>query len=247
MKSKIQEHRNILQNVVSKKALGYIAILFLLVSYAGCKKSVLKGEDLKGTDALAWLAGDKDEKRWKLKEGSDFFTMMCFAQGGKFRDQTDYQMVYSLDGDKILVKDYKDLTFSIVEISEQKLTLKSPEGSVLIYEPTTEMPKKSDDISSDDSSSDGGIDQKWIKGVTYGTVWKSVASGNTYTFMNDGRFFDSGTGGIEESWSFDGDDRIKLSKTSFKIVQLTAAYFDIEMYDAVVKLNYVGEATADGK
>ena len=219
-------------------------IALLLLQFSSCKKSVLKGEDLKGSDALEFLAG-KEEKRWKLTEGTDFFTMMCYAPGGKFRDQTDYQMVYSLDADKILIKDYKDLTFSIIEISDAKLTLKSPEGNVLIYNPTQDMPKKD---SSKTAANDGvTIDQKWIKGVTYGTVWKSVASGNTYTFMNDGRFFDSGTSGMEETWSFDGDNKIKLSKTSYEIVQLTASYLDIKMYDAVVKLNYQGEATADGK
>jgi len=222
-----------------KKTIQLTAVTALLLLQFSCGKSVLKGEDLKGIDALEMLAG-KDENRWKLKEGDDFFTMMCFAGGGKFRDQTDYQMVYSLDGDKILIKDYKDVTFSIVEISKEKLTLKSPEGKILIYNSTQDMPKKGE-------AKTTGIDQKWIKGVTYGTVWKSVASGNTYTFMNDGRFFDSGMGGSEETWSFDGDNKIKLSKTSFEIVQLTASYLDIKMYDAVVKLNYLSEATADGK
>ena len=225
-----------------KKLFAYIATITLLLFNFSCGKSVLKGEDLKGTDALQMLAG-KEENRWKLTEGTDFFTMMCFAPGGKFRDQTDYQLVYSLDADKILIKDYKDLTFTIVEISKDKLTLKSPEGAVLIYNPTTDKPHKD---TTSTSSSTGSIDKKWITGTTYGTVWKSVASGNTYTFMNDGRFFDSGTNGMEETWSWDGD-KIKLSSSSYEVEQLTSSYLDIKMYDAVVKLNYQGEATADGK
>ena len=227
-----------------KKLIAYTATFTLLLFNFSCGKSVLKGEDLKGTDALDMLAG-KEENKWKLSEGTDFFTMMCFAPGGKFRDQTDYQLVYSLDGAKILIKDYKDLTFTIVEISKDKLTLKSPEGSVLIYNPTKDMPHK-DTTSTPSTSSNGGVDKKWITGVTYGTVWKSVGNDNTYTFMNDGRFYDTRTSGLEEKWSWDGD-KIKIGSGSYEIEQLTASYLDIKMYNDVVKLNYKGEATADGK
>jgi hypothetical protein len=229
--------KSTLKSITASVAL--IAV-FLLTS---CNKGPKKGEDLKGKDAKELLAG-KAEKRWKLSSGKDFLTMMCFSPEGKFRDQTDYKTTYTLEGPNIIIKDYKDLLFTIIEIGDKTMTLKSPEGNVLIYNETQELPVPG---SSSGAAGKGGIDKKWITGTTNGTVWKGDKKEYTYTFMNDGRFYDSNTGYKEERWSWVDDKTIKIGNGEYKVVQLTSLFFDIEMFGSTLKLNYKGEAGTDGK
>lgn len=219
---------------------GLALSVALIISSCG-NKGPVKGEDLKGNDAQEMLSG-KMEKRWKLTSGKDFLTLMCFSPDGKFRDQTDYKMTYTLQGSGIVIKDYKDLLFTIIDIDQKKMTLKSPEGNVLIYEETNELPK-----AGSSSTGSGKVTKKWIQGATYGSVWKGDQKEYTYTFMNDGRFYDSNTGYKEETWSWSGDDKIKIGSGEYKVQQLTSIFLDIEMFGSVVKLNYLGEADAEGK
>lgn len=222
-----------------KSASVAMALIAVFIITSCGNKGPKKGEDLKGKDALELLAG-KSEKNWKLSSGDEFLTMMCFNVNGGFRDQSAYKMTYVLDGPSITVKDYKDFIFTIIEISESKMTLKSDKGLVLIYDVTTEKPKAED-------SKLGKTDKKWTKGATYGTVWKGDKADYTYTFMNDGRFFDSNTGFKEETWSWYDDKTIMIGNMKCEVAQLTSLFFDIKMGGSVLKLNYLGEAGADGK
>lgn len=219
-------------------AMALIAVF--IITSCGNKGKSKKGEELKGKDALELLAG-KSEKNWKLTSGEEFLKMMCFNVNGEFRDQTDYKMTFLLDGSSITVKDYQDFVFTIVEISDTKMTLKSQKDVVLIYDVTSEKPKASN------SKLSKGTDKKWMKGATYGTVWKGDKADYTYTFMNDGRFFDSNTGFKEEKWSWVDDKTIMIGGMKCEVIQLTSLFFDIKMGGSELKLNYKGEAGADGK
>lgn len=225
---------------IVKNAVTALALIAVFITASCSNKGAKKGEDLKGKDAMELLAG-KGEKCWKLTSGDEFLKMMCFSANGDFRDHSDYKMTYLLDGPSITVKDYKDFIFTIIEIDEKKMTLKSEKGVVLIYDVTAEKPKAADPKLAK------GADQKWISGASNGTVWKGDKSDYTYTFMNDGRFYDSNTGFKEEKWSWVDDKTIKIGNFDCKVIQLTSLFFDIEMAGTTLKLNYLGEAGEDGK
>lgn len=224
-----------------KSASVAMALIAVFIITSCGNKGPKKGEDFKGQEAMELLAG-KDEKCWKLTSGDEFLKMMCFSRSGAFRDHSDYKMSFLLDGAKITVKDYKDFVFTIVDLSEDKMTLKSDKDVVLIYNVTTDKPK-----ASDSKAGKGGVDKKWMTGTANGTVWKGDKAEYTYTFMNDGRFFDSNTGFKEEKWSWVDDKTIKIGNIDCKVIQLTSLFFDIEMAGTTLKLNYLGEAGSDGK
>jgi hypothetical protein len=121
-----------------------LCTLLALILTSCASKGPKKGEDLKGGDALELLAGNPDSYRdgkcWKLVSGKDFLTTMCFSTAGNFRDQTDYKTTYTLNGAAIVIKDYKDLLFTIVEISDKKMTLNSTESGTLVYEEMKDKP-----------------------------------------------------------------------------------------------------------
>jgi hypothetical protein len=130
-----------MKRTIAKTAVLCTLLACILTSCAS--KSPKKGEDLKGNDALELLAGSPDQqngKCWKLVSGKDFLTTMCFTSDGNFRDQTDYKTTYTLNGAAIVIKDYKDLLFTIVEISDKKMTLNSAESGTLVYEETKDKP-----------------------------------------------------------------------------------------------------------
>jgi hypothetical protein len=129
----------------NKTKMAVLCITFLALILTSCgSKGPRKGEDLKGDEALEMLAGspgsNMEEKCWKLVSGKDFLSMMCFSATGTFRDQTDYKTTYTLNGASIVIKDYKDLLFTIVEISDKKMTLSSVESGILVYEGTSDKP-----------------------------------------------------------------------------------------------------------
>ncbi len=209
----------------------------LIITSCGKKNETLKGEDLKGSDALELLAG-KTEKRWKLKLGEDFYKMICFSPNGDCRDGVDYKMKFTLSGNVLTFKEASEYVYKIVSVSEKILILTNPQGKELIYTETTDIPKKSENTSSTGKKT---IDQKWIKGYTRGTTWKSSTGSFTYSFYNDGKFYDSLTGFKEEAWSFEGN-KLKIGSSSYEIVELSAGVLEIVMGGTNVKLSYLGEA-----
>lgn len=217
---------------------GIFLSLTIAVITSGCGgKTSVKGSDLKGEDAKAYLTGD--EKRcWKLENGHDYYQSLLFTKAGKVTHHKGTEMNFMVSGSTLTMKDFQDFVYTILEIGNDKMTLMLPGKDTLVYTNCDEEMKKDGKMPSKD------VDTKWIKGK-YGTTWKFVDGGKMYSFMNDGTILDATTLTKIDTWSISGTT-LNFGSNQLAIKRLEPIFFDYDVYGMVVQLNYISEAKKDG-
>ena len=218
------------------KASVKIILLFSIIFYGCGKGGPKKGAELKGTDAIEYLAGS-DSKTWKLESGHDYYEYLKFDAKGTVIFQTGGSIKYNVDADLLTMKDFQDFVYRILEVDENKFSMILPTHDTLHYALTNDKVELGKTIGK-------SIDAKWLKGK-FGTAWKFVDGEKTYSFMNDGTIKDANTLVKVDDWSIVGDT-LKFGPTKLTIFRLSPVFFDYDVYGMTVKLNYVGESAADG-
>jgi hypothetical protein len=223
------------------KQLTWMAIV--AVSLIACKgkggSGTKKGSDLKGEDAKAILAG-KENKYWILDSGHDYYEYIQFETNNNAIITGGNTITYTVNGDAITMKDYKDLVYKIVEVSDDKLVMGSPSNDTLTFlyfAPGTEEAKKR-------SAENAGVNAKWLKGK-FGTAWKFSEGAKMYSYMNDGRILDASTLSKIADWKVEGKI-LQFGENKCAISRLSPIFFDYDAFGIPVKMNYIGEVKADG-
>ena len=90
----------------------FVVLLFLI----SCGKGgPIKGKDLRGTDAVEFLAGS-GKKTWQLKSGHDYYEYLQFDDKNEVFFQLGVPIKYEVKGDKLILKDFvrENLTFFLL-------------------------------------------------------------------------------------------------------------------------------------
>lgn len=223
-----------------KNAILFFLSACLILTSCG-KGGPKKGSDLKGEDAVEYLAGD-DKKVWKLESGHDYYEYLQFDTKGGAIYQAGIAIKYEVNGSDLTLKEHgttEDFisTYSIIEVSDEKFSIVLKGHDTLTYKISNEKIENGKTIGK-------VIDAKWLKGK-YGTAWKFVDGEKTYSFMNDGTILDANTGVKVDNWSIDGTT-LNFGPTKLAIFRLSPVFFDYDVYGMTVKLNYVCEADEKG-
>lgn len=217
-----------------------MVLLFSAAIFTACKGDsgkTKKGSDLKGEDALSYLVG-KERKYWQLDEGHDYYEYIQFEPAGKGLGPKGTDFTYTVKDDEILLKDFINTKFKIVEVSNDKLVVISPEKETLTYlyiEPGTSLAKEKPFLE---------VNPKWLKGK-YGTTWKFSEGGKMYSYMNDGSIIDAATLRKIATWKV-ADKTLYFGDNSCSVSRLSPVFFDYDAMGIPVKMNYYSEANADG-
>jgi hypothetical protein len=223
-----------------KSKLSYVIAAIVVLTSCG-KGGQKKGSELKGNEAIEYLAGD-EKKTWELQSGHDYYEYLQFdRKGGAIYQSGIAIKCEAKDADLTLheegaVQDFIS-TYKIVEISDDKCVMVLPGHDTLTYVVSKEklLPGK---------TVGKAVDAKWLKGK-YGTSWKFVDGEKTYSFMNDGTILDANTLVKVDTWSIDGST-LNFGPAKLSIFRLSPVFFDYDVYGMTVKLNYVCEASKDG-
>ncbi len=216
----------------------FISVIVIL-SFNSCGGGVnnKKGSDLKGEDAIKYLAG-KERKYWQLDKGHDYYEYIQFEQGGKGIGTKGIDLTYKIKDDEIELKDYLTVKFKIVEINNDKMILLSSKQDSLTYlyiEPGSELAKEKPYLE---------INPKWLNGQ-YGTCWKFSDGGKIYSYMNDGSIIDAISLRKIADWKIN-DNTLMFGQSNCTIRRLSPIYFDYDAMGYPVTLNYYSEANIDG-
>lgn len=217
----------------------------IAISLFACKgnNATKAGSSLKGQDAIAHLAGKEKEKYWQLESGHDYNAYLTFAGNANITTPVGTVMTYTVDGDKLTIKDFKDYVYSIYEISDAVLVMGLPGKDTLTYsffEPGSEAFKKRNE-----EYPNFEVKGKWLKGKRYGTTWKFSEGDKAYSYMNDGTIIDAITTRKITDWKIEGST-LHFGSTKLPISRLSPVFFDYDALGIPVKMNYIGEANADG-
>ncbi len=227
-----------------KQQAGKFAIALMLtvaITSCGGKSGTKAGNKLKGDEAKEYLAG-KTEKEWVLDAGHDYYEYILFKTGnGATILPGGTNITFTANGDKLIMKDYRDIQYTILEIGAEKLIMQGSNKDTLVYI----LHKKGSEAAKKWSEAyDKKVNPKWLKG-TYGTTWQFSEGGKMYSYMNDGSIIDAATLRKVETWKIE-DKTLHFGVNKLTISRLTPIFFDYTAFDIPVKLNYVGPANADG-
>jgi hypothetical protein len=225
------------------KQLSWVAIAAIALISCKGKGDTKPGSDLKGQDANTYLAEKEKEKYWQLETGHDYNAYLTFKPGNNVVTPVGTPMTYTVDGDKLTIKDFKDYVYSIYEIGSGKLVMGLPGKDTLtylFYEPGSEAFKKRND-----EYPNFEVKSKWLKGKRYGTTWKFSTGDKAYSYMNDGTIIDAITARKIADWKVEGST-LHFGSTKLTINRLTPVFFDYDAVGIPVKMDYIGEANADG-
>lgn len=217
------------------KPISFFALCILLIACG--KNGPKKGTQLKGQDALEYLAGS-DFKTWKLSKGHDYYEYLQFDAKGGCMYQSGNMVRYEVDKDSLVVKEgAENFPYKILYVSENTFKMTQPGHDTLLYKTIDKPLKEGQYIGKK-------IDPKWMKGK-FGTTWKFEEGEKVYSFMNDGTIIDAVSLKKVDTWSVK-DSVLYFGTTKFEIFRLSPVFFDYDVFGMTIKLNYLCEANADG-
>ncbi|HYG52946.1 MAG TPA: hypothetical protein VD905_18725 [Flavobacteriales bacterium] len=218
------------------KPIGFIAFCALLVACG--KNGPKKGSQLKGQDAVEYLAGP-ELKTWKLSAGHDYYEYLQFDTKGGCMYQSGHPVKYEVDADSlVVVEGSESFSYKLLYVSDKlfKMTM-SGNSDTLVYKLINKKLEEGKYVGKK-------IDPRWIKGK-HGTTWKFDEGEKIYSFMNDGTIIDAVTLKKIDKWKIK-DSVFFFGDTKLEIYRLSPVFFDYNLYGMTIKLNYVGEANPDG-
>jgi len=224
------------------KQLGWATITALCLIACGGNDATKKGSSLKGEDAKTYLTG-KASKYWQLESGHDYNAYLTFDTSNILATPAGNIISYSVGADKLTIKDYSDFIYTIFEIGEGKLVMGQPGKDTLtylFYEPGSEAFKKRND-----EFPNPEVKSKWLKGKKYGTTWRFSEGGKAYSYMNNGVIIDAATARKIADWKVEGST-LFFGASKLQISKLSPVFFDYDAMGVPVKMDYIGEANADG-
>jgi len=196
---------------------------FYPLSLFACKgKDATKaGSSLKGQDAKPYLTGKEKEKYWQLESGNDYNAYFTFS-GNNITTPFGTVMTYTVDGNQLTIKDFKDYVYSIYETGDGKLVMGMPGKDSLTYsffEPGSEAFKKRSN-----EYPNFEVKSKWLKGKRYGTTWRFSEGDKAYSYMNDGTIIDAITARKITDWKIEGST-LHFGSTKLTINRLSPVFF----------------------
>lgn len=224
------------------KQLAWATITVLCLIACGGKKSTKNGSSLKAEDAKPYLAG-KESKYWQLESGHDYNEYLTFGTNNSLSTPAGTTITYSINADKLTMKDYQDFVYNIFEIGDGKLVmglLGKDTLTYLFYEPGSEAFKKRNE-----EFPNFEVKPKWLKGKKYGSTWRFSEGGKAYSYMDNGVIIDAATGLKIADWKIEGST-LFFGASKLQIKRLSPVFFDYDAMGIPVKMDYIGEANADG-